>query len=206
MYTKADRSRNGKVNGKKAIPSIKLELQKRIDTYLMSPTLCKKCNTPLSYKKRKGKFCGHTCAARFNNLGVNRHGTAVNKNTQCQVCSKRLKNPNSKYCSFECNGTSVRQNTELRILQGLSVSTDSLRRYLHRTREHKCAICNGTEWFDSPMPLTMDHIDGNALNNSLDNLRLICANCDRLTPTFGSRNRGNGRQSRGVKRYDKYDK
>ena len=30
-------------------------------------------------------------------------------------------------------------------------------------------------------------------NNNLDNLRLICPNCDALLPTFAGRNRGNGR-------------
>ena len=31
---------------------------------------------------------------------------------------------------------------------------------------------------------------------SLENLRLICSNCDTLTPTYKGRNKGNGRFSR----------
>ena len=35
----------------------------------------------------------------------------------------------------------------------------------------------------------IDHIDGNALNNSEENLRLLCPNCHSLTSTY--RNTGN---------------
>lgn len=46
------------------------------------------------------------------------------------------------------------------------------------------------------MPLVLDHIDGNAENGVLTNLRLVCPNCDAQLPTFKNRNKGNGRASR----------
>jgi len=46
----------------------------------------------------------------------------------------------------------------------------------------------------------MDHIDGNADNNSLDNFRLVCGNCDMQLPTYKNKNKGNGRAWR-RKRY-----
>jgi hypothetical protein len=41
--------------------------------YEESPKLCKKCNQPISYEKRRNSFCSHSCSASFNNVGVNRH-------------------------------------------------------------------------------------------------------------------------------------
>jgi HNH endonuclease len=51
-----------------------------------------------------------------------------------------------------------------------------------------CAGCGLTEWLGRPIPLELDHVDGNTENNRLENLRLICPNCHAFTPTYRGRN------------------
>lgn len=58
---------------------------------------------------------------------------------------------------------------------------------------HRCSVCGYSTWNNKPIPLTCDHIDGDSSNCCFDNFRLICANCDRQQPTFGSKNKGRGR-------------
>lgn len=57
----------------------------------------------------------------------------------------------------------------------------------------RCSSCNNTTWQGNPIPLELDHIDGNNINNNLINLRLLCPNCHALTPTHAGKNKGKGK-------------
>jgi hypothetical protein len=64
--------------------------------------------------------------------------------------------------------------------------------------EDRCALC-GIEpmWLGEPLPLEVDHIDGNWRNNRLENLRMLCPNCHSTTDSY--RGRGARLTRRGTK-------
>jgi hypothetical protein len=57
-------------------------------------------------------------------------------------------------------------------------------------KEHRCEHCRWTAWHGEPIPLEVDHVDGDRTNNRLGNLRLLCPNCHAQTPTYRGRNIG----------------
>ena len=55
--------------------------------------------------------------------------------------------------------------------------------------ENHCSTCGISIWNEKPINLELDHIDGNRINHSLSNLRLLCPNCHSQTDTYRSKNR-----------------
>ena len=53
------------------------------------------------------------------------------------------------------------------------------------TRE--CSRCSLTEWQDAPIPLELDHVNGNNTDHRIENLRFLCCNCHALTSTWRRR-------------------
>ncbi|MGW3951396.1 HNH endonuclease [Streptomyces sp. NPDC004752] len=58
--------------------------------------------------------------------------------------------------------------------------------------EERCAMCGmAPVWLGEPLPLEVDHIDGDWRNNEIQNLRLLCPNCHSTTDSY--RGRGTSR-------------
>lgn len=60
-----------------------------------------------------------------------------------------------------------------------------LRERLLKYRDsRKCDNCGHSIWLGNPIPLEVHHINGNNLDNRLENLQVLCPNCHALTENF----------------------
>lgn len=151
---------------------------------------CKHCGIAINSNK---KFCNSSCAASYNNA----HKERKPKNT-CAFCNK--KTTNQKYCSSECTTLHRRKLKWEEIKSGKCHENRTIREHIIEHYGNKCWICGTEKWRGQPVPLILDHIDGNPYNDEFKNFRLVCGNCDMQLPTYKGKNVGNGRHNR-RKRY-----
>lgn len=57
-------------------------------------------------------------------------------------------------------------------------------------KEYRCEVCGREEWNGKPIPLQLDHINGDRTDHRLENLRIVCPNCHAQTDTWCGKNVG----------------
>ena len=122
---------------------------------------------------------------------------------KCLCCKKEsvaLRQKANKYCSIQCQ---VEYQYQIRVKQWLVEGKDWkgmvpnwVRKALAEKFSNKCSECGIDEYNNKPITLEVDHKDGNHLNNTIKNLRLLCPNCHSQTHTYKNRNKGKGRTNR----------
>ena len=144
--------------------------------YNINPRLCKMCNVIIPWKQngthKWTSFCSQSCNATYNNYIF-------------------IKKGNLKGAMFN---RGIEETLE-RFERGEIFRSITIRKILIRLNGHACSRCNRTEWMGQPIPLELDHKDGNSKNNMPVNLRLLCATCHAQMPTSRGQNRGKGRTS-----------
>ena len=186
----------------------------RIATYNQHPKRCKLCNNVFDYAHRTHTFCDRACAATFNNRirpkgfanPYRKHIRVERESAYCRNCGAATA---KSYCSPQCfadyqweqKKIKIREAGEFQSGFGGEASRRAVRRFLTERDGHVCQICGGTEWMGEPIPLVVDHIDGNSQNSKVENFRLVCGNCDMQLPTYKSKNKF-GRAWRNKRRAD----
>lgn len=123
---------------------------------------------------------------------------------KCINCNKEISNRN-KYCSTECQKDYEYKlyierwkNGEENGLRGNYQLSMYIKRYLLEKYDNRCSECGWSKLnpYTNKIPLEIEHIDGNYLNNLENNLKVLCPNCHALTSTYKGANLNNGRKYR----------
>lgn len=123
----------------------------------------------------------------------------------CMNCGKEVNRGGCLYCSNKCQlDFQYKLWVEAWLMGALDKTTSGngvsghIRRFFMEKTSSKCQKCGWGEinQKSGTIPLEMNHIDGNWLNNHIDNLELICPNCHSLTHNHKALNRGRGRIGR----------
>ncbi|MBI4118196.1 MAG: HNH endonuclease [Parcubacteria group bacterium] len=125
----------------------------------------------------------------------------------CLNCGEETARAGYKYCSNKCQHAYQYEKYikkwkagEVGGLINIGVVSTHVKKYLRKKFGNKCCLCGWAKVNPKSrlVPLVADHIDGNWRNNKETNLRLLCPNCDSLTPTYAALNIGRGRNGRAL--------
>ena len=150
---------------------------------------CIKCSNEHDGSFGSGKFCSRACAN-------SRERSTETKRKIAESVRKTFDEGKAKIAvlSKEQRQEAARKGKETwnqKLLEAdfSILQFRSLRKRLILEQKGKCNCCGLSEWLGQPIPLEVDHKDGNHHNNSRENVEAICANCHSLTPTWRGRNK-----------------
>lgn len=173
------------------------KMRKGVKTQVMVDFTCPTCTETTSIAESDARvrtYCSKSCSA----TATNPKKVSRRKVTTCRGCGDDTYN--ASFCSVTCSGSSLADRTLNKFLEGTSktlIKSKKIYQYLLDRQQGGCAICNMPPiWNGKTLVFIHDHIDGNSENNSPDNIRLVCSNCDSQLDTYKSKNVGKGRHSR----------
>jgi hypothetical protein len=172
--------------------------------------ICPICGKEFTKTLAENKiYCSKSCAnvARFSTEEARlKHRLAIKRSyaenaqlSYCEHCGRVLSSGNRRFCSIDCTTKHHWERVFKQIESSGQYPTTThgetdrrvVRKYITTHVGTCCAICGKTN-----VKLTVDHIDGNAMNSSFENLRMLCDECDRNTLTYKNKPHEANRQWR----------
>jgi hypothetical protein len=120
----------------------------------------------------------------------------------CLHCQNHLTKDQKKFCNQQCQASYTRLCLVEQWLagkhsgmRGKTSTVGWIKWFLIELYGEQCLDCN---WavknpHTGNIPIELNHIDGNFMNNQFENLELLCPNCHALTSTYKGANTNKGR-------------
>jgi hypothetical protein len=145
------------------------------------------CNTVARYKNRSNKLM---CDTSSNKCPANR---AKNRAGALRAYASGKKLPSKVIYANLPQETKDKMawNRGIRSADFSYNGKGSHKAVLLQERGHVCERCGLTEWLGDPIPLELEHSDGDNKNNQKENLLLLCPNCHAKTEYYRGRNISN---------------
>ncbi len=181
--------------------------KKALERYYANPPICKQCGDIINVKEgqkpseaQSKKFCDHSCSARYSNkdrYDWNEVQAFYDNGNSKHDCVKHFRFKYGAINAAERRGLlRTTRGVELIPLEEMLVENSACDRGSIKARllklgilENKCYICGLTKWQGKPIVMRLDHINGMPNDHRLENLRMVCPNCDSQLPTFCGRNK-----------------
>lgn len=168
---------------------------KKINNAELKEAVCCRCGNICYIKKRAASALAICVNCKPTKLQKDKPKLSV---VYCTYCGNVCPKGNKSFCSNECrfNYSQEARIKAIEATNGVGLDARILKNYKIVNEGHRCVICGNTFWQGKPIPLILDHINGRASDNSLNNLRLVCGNCDMQLPTYKSKNKNSDRTKR----------
>ncbi len=149
---------------------------------------CEKCRNEHDGTYGAGRFCSRSCAA-------SRTFSGESKRKKSESNKKHYK---EHVWSGKTNLVKFRQTWKKKIMEANfdDLSYGSKRKRIIWKQNGKCNECGLGEWRGKPLVLEIDHVDGDRLNSTIENLVAICPNCHSITKTWRGRNKDRSKGKR----------
>ena len=156
-----------------------------------------RCNLDASFESHRA-LNGHKGAHKTHRYSVTRKKYIA---PSCLQCGSSTAHHRAKYCSVTCQQKWQEQYVVLpKFIRGelKYLHIGVVHEFLISRDGRKCASCRRSKWQGLPIPLDIDHVDGDPSNNLPENLRYLCPNCHRQTPSWGNKDGKRSLKERGV--------
>jgi biotin operon repressor len=144
------------------------------------------------HKRRLGHSIDTRCNRRYDWDAVQRFYDAGHSITECQT---RFGFARKTFMDAAARGAVMTRPQGAPLVTYLVTGRRTNRTHLkvrllaEGLKQNRCELCGITDWRGEPLAMALHHVNGDGLDNRIENLVMLCPNCHSQTENFAGRGR-----------------